>query len=125
MPSLIKTAPTPPAPSFVLSFQGVDFRLDPQQFGATIAFDHADNGKVLLKLNNFSGSLEVTPSSSATPNDATITAHASTTGRVSLSPEQRPKPTKKARVAKKKPVNKVRNTTTVHFAPFSVDETQN
>lgn len=105
MPSLVskKTA----APSFLLTFQGVDFRLDPKECGASISFDHADNGKVILKLANFSGCLQVTTSTTTTPDAVTPTKTPS--GRVSLSPERaKPGPKKKTKAPRKKTVGKVR-----------------
>ena len=93
MPTL---APQSSSTSFVLTFQGIDFRLDPQQIGSSISFQHAKNDQVLLSLTNFTGALQVTPSFAPVPS---ITASIATTdnaaspstnhmGRVSLSPVQ-------------------------------------
>jgi hypothetical protein len=92
MPTL---TPQSSSTSFVLTFQGIDFRLDPQQIGSSISFQHAKHDQILLSLTNFTGVLQVTPSFASSPSTAAITptidaASPSTNhvGRVSLSPEQ-------------------------------------
>ena len=137
MPTLEPTTSQPT--SFVLSFQGVDFRLEPQQFGASIAFDHAKTDQIVLQLTNFTGALQVTPTaimnvaltaSPAPPNAVTPTITATpptpptnvspTVGRVSLSPEQKPIKKKITTPIKKKTTKTTqkRKTTKVSSPPF-------
>eukprot|EP00547_Thalassionema_nitzschioides_P010812 CAMPEP_0194256002 /NCGR_PEP_ID=MMETSP0158-20130606/35781_1 /TAXON_ID=33649 /ORGANISM="Thalassionema nitzschioides, Strain L26-B" /LENGTH=499 /DNA_ID=CAMNT_0038994545 /DNA_START=62 /DNA_END=1558 /DNA_ORIENTATION=- len=79
-------------PSFVMSLDGVEFRLEPvSSFGANIDFQpNSDSDCISLNLSNFTGSLKVMP---------TKTSQHCYVPRVSLSPE---KPVKTKKTSQKK-----------------------
>jgi hypothetical protein len=61
--------------SFTLSFQGIEFQLQPEQIGSKVSLQHGSCDQVLLEISNFTGQLVIMPSKMSSTLPTTVSTN--------------------------------------------------